>query len=69
MLLDYILLLLLFAIIEIKINFCIFQILKSLLKKLSFYEKTAVQPGNKPVDPMSNPKYHNYEWINWMDYA
>ncbi|XP_054713247.1 arylsulfatase B-like [Uloborus diversus] len=45
------------------------KILAKLLKTLSKYNKTAVSPGNKPVDPRSNPKYHNYEWINWMDFS
>ncbi|GFT97981.1 arylsulfatase B [Nephila pilipes] len=45
------------------------QIVEMLLNKLSKYNATAVLPGNKPMDPRSNPKYHNYQWINWMDYA
>ncbi|KAG8183894.1 hypothetical protein JTE90_002463 [Oedothorax gibbosus] len=44
------------------------EILTKLLKRLSQYNETAVPPGNKPLDPRSNPKYYNYHWVNWMDY-
>lgn len=50
-------------------NVYILQVLKKLLTRMSFYENTAIAPGNKPADPRSNPKYHNYQWINWMDYS
>lgn len=43
------------------------DILNTLLRRLSFYKKSAVRPGNKPLDPQSNPKFHNYIWTNWMD--
>ncbi|XP_042900784.1 arylsulfatase B isoform X2 [Parasteatoda tepidariorum] len=43
------------------------EILTALLKRLSEYNSTAVPPGNKPMDPMSNPKYHSYQWTHWMD--
>ncbi|KAF8768315.1 Arylsulfatase B like protein [Argiope bruennichi] len=45
------------------------EIVEGLLKRLSEYNATAIPPGNKPMDPKSNPKYHNYQWINWMDYS
>ncbi|GFR04766.1 arylsulfatase J [Trichonephila clavata] len=45
------------------------EIVKMMLNKLSKYNSTAVPPGNKPMDPRSNPKYHNYQWTNWMDYV
>ncbi|GIY27607.1 arylsulfatase B [Caerostris darwini] len=45
------------------------QVLNMLLKRLSQYNSTAIPPGNKPMDPRSNPKYHGYQWINWMDYV
>lgn len=47
----------------------IFQILNKLFKVLSSYEKSAIPPGNKPADPRSDPKFHNYQWINWGDYV
>ncbi|CAL1275001.1 unnamed protein product [Larinioides sclopetarius] len=45
------------------------EIVEKLLKRLSEYNSTAVPPGNKPADPRSDPKYHGYQWINWMDYT
>ncbi|XP_035226431.1 arylsulfatase B-like isoform X8 [Stegodyphus dumicola] len=45
------------------------HMLDTLLKKLAEYSASAVPPGNKPLDPQSNPKYHNYQWINWKDYV
>lgn len=27
-----------------------------------------VEAGNKPADPMANPKYWNYTWTYWKDY-
>lgn len=36
-------------------------------KRLAEYNATAVPPGNKPMDPYSLPKYHEYQWINWKD--
>lgn len=44
------------------------QVLNKLLQMISIYAKSAIPPGNKPADPKSDPKYHNYQWINWKDY-
>jgi len=35
---------------------------------LRHYNRTVVTPRNQPADPLSNPKFWDYEWINWMDY-
>ena len=31
------------------------------------YNKTAVPPGNKPIDPRGDPKFYDYTWTNWLD--
>ncbi|RXG57584.1 Arylsulfatase J [Armadillidium vulgare] len=44
------------------------SIVEELLKKLQFYNSTAVTPGNQPLDPRGNPVYWNNTWTNWYDY-
>ena len=34
---------------------------------LRMYKSTVVPPGNKPIDPRSDPKYFDYTWTNWLD--
>ena len=34
---------------------------------LRMYKATKIPPGNKPIDPRSDPKYYDYTWTNWMD--
>ncbi|CAH1110980.1 unnamed protein product [Psylliodes chrysocephalus] len=35
---------------------------------LNAYNKTAIPPGNLPLDPRGDPKYWNYVWTNFGDY-
>nr|UNO37543.1 sulf1 [Psylliodes attenuatus] len=44
------------------------KIVENLLKVLNAYNKTAIPPGNLPLDPRGDPKYWNYVWTNFGDY-
>lgn len=43
------------------------HVTEELLNLLNWYNATAVLPLNTPADPMSNPKYWNYTFTNWVD--
>lgn len=36
---------------------------------LDNYNKTAVQPGNMPLDPRGDPRFWDYVWTNFGDYS
>lgn len=44
------------------------SIVKELFSRLLEYNKTAVPPGNLPIDPKGNPKLWNNMWTNFGDY-
>ncbi|KAK4017979.1 hypothetical protein OUZ56_000052 [Daphnia magna] len=44
------------------------HIANDLLDLLNWYNATAVAPLNTQPDPMSNPKYWNYTFTNWVDF-
>ncbi|XP_019869288.1 arylsulfatase B isoform X2 [Aethina tumida] len=44
------------------------EILHRLEETLSKYNETAIPPGNLPLDPRGNPKYHNFVWTNFGDF-
>ncbi|XP_059482457.1 arylsulfatase B-like [Neocloeon triangulifer] len=35
---------------------------------LQLHNESAVEPRNAPRDPLSNPKFWDYVWTNWLDY-
>ena len=41
-------------------------LVKNLWQKILNYNKTVVSPLNKPIDPKSNPIYHNSIWDIWV---
>lgn len=40
--------------------------LSQLLERLNEYQRKMMPMGNKPLDPISNPLYHNNTWEWWM---
>ncbi|KAK4886995.1 hypothetical protein RN001_003266 [Aquatica leii] len=44
------------------------NILNDLQSRLDFWKKTAVPPGNLPLDPKGNPRYWQYTWTNFGDF-
>lgn len=44
------------------------ELVRELLDLLHWYNSTAVPPLNTPADPLSNPKFWNYTYTNWVDY-
>nr|XP_018918143.1 PREDICTED: arylsulfatase B-like [Bemisia tabaci] len=44
------------------------EIIDDIEKMLATYRKSAVRPGNKPLDPKANPALHNNTWTNWADF-
>ena len=44
------------------------DVVQDLLSLLNWYNGTAVEPLNTPPDPLSNPKYWNYTYTNWVDF-
>ena len=40
--------------------------LELLLKRLEYYQKTAVPPRNKPNDPAGDPIHHDGAWVPWI---
>ena len=44
------------------------DMLNELLDLLDWYNSTAVAPLNTPGDPLSNPKYWDYTFTNWVDF-
>uniref|UniRef100_A0A6P7FT84 Arylsulfatase I-like n=1 Tax=Diabrotica virgifera virgifera TaxID=50390 RepID=A0A6P7FT84_DIAVI len=44
------------------------SIVRWLTDILNQYNRTAIPPGNLPLDPRGNPKYWNYVWTNFGDY-
>ena len=43
------------------------DVVKSLLDKLNLYNKTMVEPRNKPNDPRANPRFHHGIWEPWVN--
>lgn len=43
------------------------QKLAELIKRLDELQRCMVPMGNKPLDPFSNPSYHNNTWGWWMN--
>ena len=43
------------------------DVVQELLDLLNWYNSTAVTPLNTRLDPLSNPKYWNYTYTNWVD--
>lgn len=41
------------------------KLVESMLNLLSFYNSTAITPGNRPPDKRANPVLHNYRWDIW----
>ena len=39
-----------------------------LLQLLQQYNATAVPPLNQPWDPLADPKYWGYNYVNWLDF-
>jgi hypothetical protein len=44
------------------------EVVNKLKEQLEKYRQSAVPPRNAQADPLSNPKFWNYEWTNWKDY-
>ncbi|XP_072391366.1 arylsulfatase I [Diabrotica undecimpunctata] len=44
------------------------SIVRWLTDILNQYNRTAIPPGNLPLDPRGNPKYWSYVWTNFGDY-
>ncbi|CAG9838089.1 unnamed protein product [Diabrotica balteata] len=44
------------------------SIVRWLTEILNQYNRTAIPPGNLPLDPRGNPKYWSYVWTNFGDY-
>jgi hypothetical protein len=42
------------------------KIVEQLWSKVLDFNKTAVEPKIKPIDPKANPIYHNNVWDNWI---
>lgn len=45
------------------------NILKTLLDQLEKYNKSAVPPGNLPLDPSGDPRFWDNAWTNFGDYT
>lgn len=43
------------------------EIVKRLQGRIQILNKTAIEPGNKPIDPKSWPPLHEYSWSFWGD--
>lgn len=43
------------------------EIVQRLKNRIDFYAQTAVEPRNKPADPMADPRYYNNTWTYWQD--
>ena len=43
-------------------------IVTTMLAALERYNSTAVPILNVPWDPVANPKYWGYNWVNWKDF-
>lgn len=43
-------------------------VVQDLLDLLNWYNSTAVPPINTPPDSLSNPKFWNYTFTNWVDF-
>lgn len=44
------------------------DVVQHLLDLLNWYNRTALVPLNTPPDPLSNPKFWNYTYTNWVDF-
>ncbi|XP_074604994.1 arylsulfatase B-like [Brevipalpus obovatus] len=43
------------------------DVVNQLWNRILELNRTAIPPMNKPLDPASDPKYHNYAWTCWLD--